>query len=65
MTFFANFCFTMAGFILGFVTAALMRANKYGDSEEEQETKFIPRSPPRAHCMPPGCNDYPECNHRY
>lgn len=20
---------------------------------------------PRGHCFPPGCNDFPECDHRY
>lgn len=25
----------------------------------------IERGPAQADCMPPGCNDYPECDHRY
>lgn len=29
------------------------------------EAPWVAPPAPRADCMPPGCNDYPECNHRY
>lgn len=29
------------------------------------EEPWVAPPAPRADCMPPGCNDYPECNHRY
>jgi hypothetical protein len=34
-------------------------------AEEIAREEAIDRRPVRADCMPPGCNDYPECNHRY
>lgn len=52
----------VGGFALGYLTCAIYGMNK---KETEPEEEWTPGIIPRADCMPPGCNDYPECNHRY
>jgi hypothetical protein len=51
-----------AGFALGYFVCALLALCKEKPLEEKE---WSPPPTPKASCMPPGCNDYPECNHRY
>lgn len=55
----------VGGFGLGYITHACFVVSVPYQAEGDEGKPFLPPAIPRADCMPPGCNDYPECSHRY
>lgn len=62
MELFVGTILLLVGFTLGYITRIFFGPR---ETDVKVEEYFTSGAIPRADCMPPGCGDYPECNHRY